>query len=436
MGLSDTARWVGYELRDNKLVSLLNVLGVVMNMWLFVTLFALASGVEQAAIERIKETTRDLLVMEVHGRGDQPVALADLGPVRDVPGVRQVAPVVMQFVTLEIESPSGRTVQDTYVENVFLDPATGVDARLEKLTYMAGRPIGADDADGVVVSDATFQRLARSLPDVTPGTLVDAGVVCRLRAIRGAARQVREFPCRVVGVTDATPEGSRQTYVALQLATRMDDWIRESFPGRLRTGQASEDTPDDREPFTVDEQRLFDRIDVVAAGLPELARARDVARERGLATESVLDRIAGVSQLITIARLVVVLLGGAAFLVSIANVVITLLASVVRRHNEIGLLKALGADDRQVTRLFVVHAIVLMLAGSVAGIILALLTVSGARLVVARLEIASGFDLFAVDPAGCAVLIAAQLVFGVAAAWAAGMRAARVAPVDLLRATS
>ena len=118
--------------------------------------------------------------------------------------------------------------------------------------------------------------------------------------------------------------------------------------------------------------------------------------------------------------------GALALLLSAIGLYAVVAFAVGQRVREIGIRTALGAEGRQVVRLFVGRGLRLGLAGLVIGIALGIV---GAR-VIAAVE---GNE----PPAGTLVLatLVAMFVIGVAllASWIPARRAARIDPLEALR---
>ncbi|MEW5701552.1 MAG: FtsX-like permease family protein [Candidatus Zixiibacteriota bacterium] len=118
------------------------------------------------------------------------------------------------------------------------------------------------------------------------------------------------------------------------------------------------------------------------------------------------------------------------------GIVNTLVMSILERRKEIGILKSLGADERDISVLFLVESVVIGFVGAVFGILLGWVISRVASAVgqafMAR-EGIEGIDLFALPP----WLILAALAVGMVTSLLAGLypaaRAAHVDPVEALR---
>lgn len=118
-------------------------------------------------------------------------------------------------------------------------------------------------------------------------------------------------------------------------------------------------------------------------------------------------------------------LAGAAILLAAVGLYATMAQAVGRRTREIGVRLALGAAPGDVRRLVLREAVALAIAGSIAGLGLAL---AAGQLIRERL-----FGISAADPASLAVAVGVLAAVALIAAWAPARKAARVDPVEALR---
>jgi putative ABC transport system permease protein len=102
-----------------------------------------------------------------------------------------------------------------------------------------------------------------------------------------------------------------------------------------------------------------------------------------------------------------------------------MLASILERIREIGVRRAVGATQRNVLAQFLAEAVMISVAGGIAGIVLGgifsfgIERMAGIRTIVSGMSIAVAFG----------VSVATGLIFGIVPAW----RAARQDPVVCLR---
>jgi putative ABC transport system permease protein len=170
-----------------------------------------------------------------------------------------------------------------------------------------------------------------------------------------------------------------------------------------------------------------DRLDAVSVALSGSKQEVEVARQSDY-YEKVSGGVADFILVIGIVETIVFSLG------AILGAMLTLYASVARRRQEIGVLKALGFSRTQVMVAFLVEGVALSLAGAALGVGLALLT----PLIEFRtLNGATGQELvFYFRPTLSIVLAAVGVstVVGLLSGLFPALRAARLPPLEMMRA--
>jgi putative ABC transport system permease protein len=143
-----------------------------------------------------------------------------------------------------------------------------------------------------------------------------------------------------------------------------------------------------------------------------------------ISQEQALEVLGSVLNVITFA---VGALGGISLLVGAVCILTIMTMAVTERTAEIGLLRALGAQEKQVLMLFLGEAIMLSALGGVLGLVIGIGIAQGLHLVFPALPVHTPW-LFAVLAELTAVTI------GLAAGVAPALRAARLDPVEALHA--
>ncbi|OGS96068.1 MAG: peptide ABC transporter permease [Gallionellales bacterium RIFCSPLOWO2_02_FULL_57_47] len=143
-----------------------------------------------------------------------------------------------------------------------------------------------------------------------------------------------------------------------------------------------------------------------------------------ISQEEALEVLSSVLDVITFA---VGALGGISLLVGAVGILTIMTMAVTERTSEIGLLRALGAQERQVLTLFLGEAMLLSALGGLAGLALGVGIAQGLHLLFPALPVHTPW-LFAMLAELSAISI------GLAAGVAPAMRAARLDPVEALHA--
>ena len=167
------------------------------------------------------------------------------------------------------------------------------------------------------------------------------------------------------------------------------------------------------------------KADSVVAGIKKLLIARHGREDFTVTTqEQMLDVLGSILNILTFA---VGAIGGISLLVGAIGIVTIMTIAVNERTSEIGLIRALGARRSQVLSLFLGEAIVLAAVGGIAGLLLGVGIANLLHLALPALPVHTPW-FFVVTAEAVAVLI------GLAAGVLPAQRAARLDPVEALRA--
>jgi putative ABC transport system permease protein len=171
------------------------------------------------------------------------------------------------------------------------------------------------------------------------------------------------------------------------------------------------------------------RADVPADTVIRLIRERMIERHGRedftiISQEQALEVLSSVLDIITFA---VAALGGISLLVGAVGILTIMTMAVTERTAEIGLLRALGAREKQVLTLFLSEAMILSALGGLLGLLIGVGIAQGLHLLFPALPVHTPW-LYAVLAELTAITI------GLAAGVVPAMRAARLDPVEALHA--
>lgn len=168
--------------------------------------------------------------------------------------------------------------------------------------------------------------------------------------------------------------------------------------------------------------------------LPEVRRR---ITELGFGSFSIVDELDQIRTVFLIIDSVLGLLGGISLLVASFGIANTMIMSILERTREIGIMKAIGAEDREIKMIFFVEAAVIGAVGGVIGVLSAwAITAIANRLAyrfVLKPQGASFVDFFSLPLWLTASAILFALVVSVLAALYPAARAAHIDPVRALR---
>jgi putative ABC transport system permease protein len=237
----------------------------------------------------------------------------------------------------------------------------------------------------------------------------------------------REKKLRIVGIVETEPAagfggfGSGRLLIPLEVASalraaQVND-LREAV--RATTGKPT-----------------YASLTVRAKSPAQVEAIETAIRSMGFGTFSLLDATRNLRLFFTIFDLLLAIFGSLALAVATLGIINTLVMAILERRREIGILKALGAADRDVKQLFFVEAGVMGLFGGVLGVgfgwFIGRALTWGTNIYLHRQNLPSA-HVFSVPW----WLVLGAIVFAVGVSLAAGLypatRAARLNPVEALR---
>ncbi|HEY6045462.1 MAG TPA: FtsX-like permease family protein [Pyrinomonadaceae bacterium] len=168
-----------------------------------------------------------------------------------------------------------------------------------------------------------------------------------------------------------------------------------------------------------------------------LTAVRSRLKELGFASFSIVDQLDQIRTVFLIIDSVLGLLGGISLLVASFGIANTMIMSILERTREIGIMKAIGAEDREIKLIFFFEAAVIGLTGGIIGCLAAwgidALANRLAYRFILKPQGASFVDFFSLPPYLWLGAIAFALVVSILAALYPASRAARIDPVRALR---
>lgn len=168
-----------------------------------------------------------------------------------------------------------------------------------------------------------------------------------------------------------------------------------------------------------------------------LTEVRSKITALGFGSFSIVDELDQIRLVFLIIDSVLGLLGGISLLVASFGIANTMIMSILERTREIGIMKAIGAENREIKLIFFVEAAVIGLTGGVVGVLLAwgidTLANHLAYRFILKPQGATFVDFFSIPPYLWLGAILFALLISIAAALYPASRAARIDPVRALR---
>jgi putative ABC transport system permease protein len=169
----------------------------------------------------------------------------------------------------------------------------------------------------------------------------------------------------------------------------------------------------------------------------QLTVVRQKITEMGFGSFSIVDEIDQIRTVFLIIDSVLGLLGGISLLVASFGIANTMIMSILERTREIGIMKAIGAEDREIRLIFFVEAAVIGVVGGIVGVLIAWgidgLANRLAYRFILKPQGASFIDFFSLPIYLSVGAILFALIISILAALYPASRAARIDPVRALR---
>ena len=469
------------NLREAKLRATLTTMGVIVGVAVIVTMISFGLGLQRNTVSRFKEL--DLFnEITVFGRSLSAIASSGFNknagntnakPQAERVGNRNLRPdktpqrALNDAAITEIaQIPGVAYVEPTITFNVYV--RSNERALMQSIggavvpnpssrfkEYAAGGMIGAPSADEAVVSedftrDFGYQKpedaIGKNLELLAPNKedaeapsffglpLEDVETEDAARSSRLAARTFR-----IVGVIKEPENGPRfrgmmpasDVYIPLPAAR---DWTL-----KYRDNLSAVALELARESGAIGENETGGYGSAVLR-VTDPVLLTDVRRrltELGFGSFSIVDQMEQLRTIFLIINATLGLLGGISLLVASFGIANTMIMSILERTREIGIMKAIGAEDREIKLIFFVEAAVIGLVGGVVGSLMAWAIDGAANRLAYRFILkpqgASYIDFFSLPVYLWLGAILFAVVISILAALYPASRAARIDPVKALR---
>jgi putative ABC transport system permease protein len=417
------------NLRQSRLRTSLTALGVAIGIGSIVGMLAIAVGLQDNLYAKLLTTGffRRIMVYAAFGQGQQtPRQLDDAAAVaiRQIPGVKSTARETRVPAVLELDGKQTPQVGLVGVTVDDADEAVFAEIRLGSFFH-------AEEAREIILNNQTAEALGFKDPGQIVGrsvrVLVRVPLAQRMRPMAGftppAFPMPEPFELRVVGVIEReraifTDMGSRMVYVPQKVAEQQMEFFQKTSPMLAGMAMAAQ-------PLQVhlNDARDVDRVEKEIRGL-------------GFRTVSISSIISNLRRVFVVVDMLLTLIGSMALAVASLGIINTMVMAVLERTREIGVMKAVGAEDGDIRHIFLTESAIIGGMGGLAGLLLAWMlgrTINwGANIYLVR----QGFRaevLFHIP----LWLIASALGFALLVSIASGLypagRAARIDPTRALR---
>lgn len=398
MKLPDLTELALRNLRESLLRNSLTTVGISVGVASLVAMLSLGIGLQQMASRRlVKSGLFDTIVVssrrETRGMGREeerngPTAgesrILDESArteIEHMPNVSEAYPDIRFATELQFENkphlttisalPGSMKNNDAFegMQGSFFTSDNAPEAILQKsfAEELLGKtpPLGAPEPNvaelaGPLLGKELAMRYAQRAAN--PGQPPAAGSAGPGSDFAGASYSVvpREQTLKIVGVSDLDPESMRGP-------TRAKVFIPLRFAETLHVMQPT----DLREIATAaNDQQMYSSISVKVKNPAQIQAVEDAIKKMGFSTFSIADASRGLRQFFGVLYAFLGIFGSLALMVASIGIVNTLVMAILERRREIGIMKAIGASDADVKKLFFAEAGAMGILGGVLGVVL------------------------------------------------------------------
>ena len=400
MKLPDLTELALRNLRESLLRNSLTTVGISVGVASLVAMLSLGIGLQQMASRRlVKSGLFDTIIVssrrEMRGMGREEERSGPIPgesrvldeaarlEIERIPNVSEAYPDIRFATELRFEDkphlttvsalPESAKGNDSFdgMQGYFFSSDTAPEAILQKSfaeellgktpRLGAPEPSVADLAKPLLGKELTMryaQRAASPAPQVTQGSGPGSNSGGDFAGVSYSVVS-REQKLKIVGVSDLDPESMRgPTRAKVFLPLKLAESLHVMQPTDLRELSRDSDQP------------VYSSISVRVKNPAQIQTVEDAIKKMGFTTFSIADASRGLRQFFGVLYAFLGIFGSLALMVASIGIVNTLVMAILERRREIGIMKAIGASDADVKRLFFAEAGAMGILGGVLGVVL------------------------------------------------------------------
>ncbi|MDO8740561.1 MAG: ABC transporter permease [Candidatus Woesearchaeota archaeon] len=404
--LKDYIKFAYSNFLHRKKRGILTIIGILIGIAAIVALISLSMGMKAALNEEFKKVGSNRVIIEAGGIAFGPPGAGsslsaseltkdDLDVVSKVAGVDFATGILSETARIEFHDE----IKHTLVFGTSTDAETR--KRLEEIGLFEigeGRQLKQTDKYKAVLGYKVVHDLFDT--DIKLGDKI----------------KVEDKEFEVVGIQELIGTGVHDLLVRLPL-----DTAREIFS-----------EPEKISSIMVTTSIGFEPVKVAEAIKKELRKFRNVKEnEEDFTVQTVEQRVATVTVILDVVQAVLIGIAAISLLVGGIGIMNTMYTSVLERTNEIGIMKAIGAKNSDIAKIFLIESGLLSLAGGAIGIVIGISIAKAVEFAVQGY----GITLFRADISPLLIIsaLAFSFLIGSVSGSLPARQAALLSPVDALR---
>jgi putative ABC transport system permease protein len=343
MFILDNIELATRNFKTRKLRSFLTVLGISVGIGTILFLVSLGYGLQKVLIEKIA-TSDALLTLDVTSSDPKMIKIdnAMLDSLSKTPNVAGISPQKTGMTLLRIEDIS--TSVTTYAVNESFLKLSGV-----SLAY--GEMFRGSKDNKIIISSATAKLLGAQDAQEALGKKIEITLIVlndSENANTAPTDENKNIPLEETFYVGGIINDDSNNFCFMPL-----DW----FSG---VGADS-----------------YDQLKVKVTAQSQLENVRTAMIEKGLSVSALSDTVDQANKIFSVVQVILAVFGVVALLVSAIGMFNTMTIALLERTVEIGIMKSLGAANREIRLLFLTESIIIGFLGGSSGILLGLLACQG-----------------------------------------------------------
>ena len=395
LGISEILRLSGIHFLSKGLRAFLTTLGVAMGVGSIVALVSLGIGLQKITSNQL--ASLDMLVsIGVSPVKDSSIKLDDesLGKIAAIKNISIVSP--------EIAMPAKITIGSSTSEIVIngLKPDT---LDFENVSLISGSKYS--DSAGLIISKSTAKLFGGD-----PQTFIGKDAKISLIVIGDdpsdlTGAKIVEMNEKIVGVS--ADESAAAAYISL---------------ARLMNATT---------------QPSYNSLKVKVDDRTNVEQVKSSIEKLGFSTSSVVDLVDRVDKVFLITQIALGIIGGVALIIALIGIINIMTVALLERTHEVGILKAIGASNLDIRRIFEYEVLMYGLVGAIFGVFgawgLGELINNAIGYLMKVSEIPGSIRLFDTPFSFAAEMVVLTILASLLGGWYPSKKASRLSPAEALR---
>lgn len=381
------------SIRHRKLRSWLTVIGIVIGVAAIISLITLSRSLESTIQEQFETFGANRIIISAKGfqgpgTASNGLTNDDVETIKKISGFEYIVPGIFRSAEVVYKDQTGFTligaIPSENYEDFYAD--SGID-------IAQGRNIKKDEKYVAVIG----ARVATDMfeKDVHVGDKIEISK--------------KEF--RIVGIIEEVGNAQDDNQIGIPLDAAREIFSEEEAVDMIIAQvQSANEIP-----------QLQEKIE------RELERKRNDTNFQVLTASQILDQI---NQVLGVMQIVLVGIAAISLIVGAIGIMNSMYTSVLERTREIGIMKAIGAKNKDILTIFLIESGFIGLVGGIMGVILG----SALALVVGPFSKSAGFTLnITIEPLVILLGLAFAFIVGIIAGILPAWQASKLKPIDALR---